>query len=197
MRCCQQSSSASGAGVLRGAACSARAPEAAMQSLTRCATPMSGRPGRATPAIWGSSSVICPTCQPCCVPSPAPRTQSRNGSSLGSHGFATIGPPLKIPVVLVVSVVPGLVSRARPDGPDPLRQLCPGSRRQARPRLPRHHDEPVVNEWYDHTLYSRLNDKRRGAIVSRTGSPKRRERWPRCRTSRPSLPPRASANGDR
>src|SRR5207248_5735375 len=25
-----------------------------------------------------------------------------------------------------------------------LRQLCPGSRRQARPRLPRHPDEPVV-----------------------------------------------------
>src|SRR5947209_15769179 len=41
--------------------------------------------------------------------------------------------------------VSGLVSRARPDGPDPLRQLCPGSRRQARSRLPRHHDEPVVS----------------------------------------------------
>ena len=122
----------------------------------------------------------------------------------------------------------GLVSRARPFGPDPVRQLCPGSRRQARPRLPQHHDEPwyrrifptrlaphrqavqefittrqgyrlatstggvltgrgadiiliddplkpeealseaqrqAANEWYDHTLYSRLNDKRHGAIV--------------------------------
>ena len=39
----------------------------------------------------------------------------------------------------------GLVSRARPVGADPLRQLCPGSRRQARPRLPQHHDEPVVS----------------------------------------------------
>src|SRR6516162_2583220 len=39
----------------------------------------------------------------------------------------------------------GVVFRARPVGPDPLCQLCPGSRRQARPRLPRHHDEPVVS----------------------------------------------------
>src|SRR5437868_8365729 len=122
----------------------------------------------------------------------------------------------------------GLVSRPRRLGPDPLRQLCPGSRRQTCPRLPRHHEEPVVsadlfdppgaappgragihhhlpgyrlatstggvltgrgadiiliddplkpeealsdaqrqacNEWYDHTLYSRQNDKRHGAIV--------------------------------
>ena len=41
--------------------------------------------------------------------------------------------------------LPGLVSGARPLGPDPVRQLCPGSRRQARPRLPQHHDEPVVS----------------------------------------------------
>src|SRR5437588_11685695 len=38
-----------------------------------------------------------------------------------------------------------VVSRARPLGSDPLRQLRPGSRRQARPRLPQHHDEPVVS----------------------------------------------------
>src|SRR3954465_4292319 len=38
---------------------------------------------------------------------------------------------------------PGLVSRARSVGTDLVRQLCPGSRRQARPQLPRHHNEPV------------------------------------------------------
>src|SRR5690349_5933959 len=38
-----------------------------------------------------------------------------------------------------------VVSRARPVGPDPVRQLCPRSCRQARPRLPQHHDEPVVS----------------------------------------------------
>src|SRR5215471_5958480 len=39
----------------------------------------------------------------------------------------------------------GVVSGARPVGSDPVRQLCPGSFRQARPRLPQHCDEPVVS----------------------------------------------------
>ena len=33
----------------------------------------------------------------------------------------------------------------QPVGSDPVRQLCPGSRREVRPRLPQHHDEPVVS----------------------------------------------------
>ena len=41
--------------------------------------------------------------------------------------------------------VSGVVFGPRPIGADPLRQLCPGSRRQARARLPRDHDRPVVS----------------------------------------------------
>src|SRR5438045_9565729 len=52
-------------------------------------------------------------------------------------------PPRHLKSLMASDRLPGLVSRARPDGPDPLCQLCPGSRRQARPRLPRHYDEPV------------------------------------------------------
>ena len=54
-------------------------------------------------------------------------------------------PPRHLKSLMGLGRLSGLVPRARPLGPDPLRQLYPGSRRQARPRLPRHHDEPVVS----------------------------------------------------
>src|SRR5690348_2662654 len=54
-------------------------------------------------------------------------------------------PPRHLKSLMASDRVSGLVSRARPDGSDPVRQLRPGSRRQARPRLPRDHDEPVVS----------------------------------------------------
>jgi hypothetical protein len=53
-------------------------------------------------------------------------------------------PPRHLKSLMASIAFPAWWSRARPVGPDPLRQLCPGSRRQARPRLPQHHDEPVV-----------------------------------------------------
>src|SRR5438067_4933738 len=38
-----------------------------------------------TLAIWDLSSAICPTCQPCCALSPAPRTRSSAGGSSSKH----------------------------------------------------------------------------------------------------------------
>jgi len=57
-----------------GAACSARAPADMARLRMRCATPTSGQPRPATPAIWASSCAICPICRRSCAPSPAPRT---------------------------------------------------------------------------------------------------------------------------
>src|SRR6266404_5657878 len=54
-------------------------------------------------------------------------------------------PPRHLKILVGLGRLAGLVSGARPLGTDPVRQLCPGSRRQARPRLPRHHDEAVVS----------------------------------------------------
>ena len=67
MRCCRQSSSASAVAERGAAECSARAPADMAPSRMRCATPMSGRPPPATPGIWASSSVTCPTCRRSCA----------------------------------------------------------------------------------------------------------------------------------
>jgi hypothetical protein len=45
---------------------------------------------------------------------------------------------------LLASVVSSLVPGSRSEPAVPLRQLCPGPRRQARARLPPHHDERLV-----------------------------------------------------
>jgi hypothetical protein len=55
------------------------------------------------------------------------------------------------------------VSRARPLGTDPLRQLCPGPHGQARPGSPQHYDERLVS--------ADLSDPPRGAPVGRAEVP--------------------------
>ena len=138
-------------------------------------------------------------------------------------------PPRHLKSLMASIAFPAWCLGHGPSASDPLRQLCPRSRRQTRPRLPQHHDEPgyqqvfptrlalhrqavqefittrqgyrlatstggvltrrgadiiliddplkpeealsetqrqAANEWYDHTLYSRQNDKRHGAIVT-------------------------------
>jgi len=47
-------------------------------------------------------------------------------------------------IALGLGRLSGLASRARAQRRDPLRQLCPGSRRQMVARLPAHRGEPVV-----------------------------------------------------
>jgi hypothetical protein len=80
-RWCRQSSSALGVAVTRAAACLARALAGTAPSRTRFATPTSRWPRPAIPAIWASSSAICPTCQPSYGPLPSGELD-RDGSVL-------------------------------------------------------------------------------------------------------------------
>jgi hypothetical protein len=53
-------------------------------------------------------------------------------------------PPRHLKSLMASIAFPARCLGQRSLGADPLRQLCPGPRRQARPRLPQHHDEPLV-----------------------------------------------------
>jgi hypothetical protein len=81
MNCCRQSSSASNAAALGGAACLAKAPAGMVPSPTHCATPRSGRRRPVIPAIWGSRCAICRTCLPYCARWLVSRTRSSAGGS--------------------------------------------------------------------------------------------------------------------
>ena len=54
-------------------------------------------------------------------------------------------PPRHLKSLLASIAFPAWVSGARPIGADPVPQLWSGACRQARARLPMHHDEPMVS----------------------------------------------------